>query len=264
MGCRYSPALPALLSDATPNRGLRVLCVFIVLIASFDAALAAGSMDEDDGDHDDHDTGDSRAGRAATTGTEAPQAPLCLTNRPTNRPNRTDKPTDGTELDTSNQRQRHSQQPEPTTAPNNNRQPASQPKNALELGLLSSPVREIRTGNSTGFVEVAPGGRSEISAPTNPNGRNFFLPFFLHDVVLPEEMLEPTSVPFSFDHGLPLNNNTEQTRSLPHRDKNIHTSASLDSPLSQRHSALPRKTKDCNREQNFVPGHTKTQHPFIT
>ena len=48
---------------------------------------------------------------------------------------------------------------------------------------------------------------------------NSFLPFFLHDVVLPEEMLEPTSVPFSFDHGLPLNNNTEQTRSLPHRDK---------------------------------------------
>ena len=96
------------------------------------------------------------------------------------------------------------------------------------------------------------------------NGRNPFLPFFLHDVVLPEEMLEPTSVPFSFDHGLPLNNNTEQTRSLPHRDKNIHTSASLDSPLSQRHSALPRKTKDCNREQNFVPGHTKSQHPLIT
>ena len=52
--------------------------------------------------------------------------------------------------------------------------------------------------------------------------------FFLHDAVLPEDMLEPTSVPFSFDHGLPLNNNTEQTRSLPHRDKNIHTSASLD------------------------------------
>ena len=93
---------------------------------------------------------------------------------------------------------------------------------------------------------------------------NSFPPFFLHDVVLPEEMLEPTSVPFSIDHGLPLNNNTEQTRSLPHRDKNIHTSASLDSPLSQRHSALPRKTKDCNREQKFVPGHTKTPHPFIT
>ena len=97
--------------------------------------------------------------------------------------------------------------------------------------------------------------------PKPTNGWNPFLPFFLHDVVLPEEMLEPTSVPFSFDHGLPLNNNTEQTRSLPHRDKNIHTSASLDSPLSQRHSALPRKTKDCNREQNFVPGHTTTPHP---
>ena len=152
MGCRYSPALPALLSDATPNRGLRVLCVFIVLIASSDAALAAGSMDEDDGDHDDHDTGDSRAGRAATTGTEAPQAPLCLTNRPTNRPNRqADQPTDGTELEPKTK----TQQPEPTTAPNNNRQPASQPTNALELGLLSSAVREIRTGNSTGLVEVA-------------------------------------------------------------------------------------------------------------
>ena len=71
----------------------------------------------------------------ATTGTEAPQAPLCLTNRPTNRPNRqADQPTDGTELEPKTK----TQQPEPTTAPNNNRQPASQPTNALELGLLSS------------------------------------------------------------------------------------------------------------------------------
>ena len=55
--------------------------------------------------------------------------------------------------------------------------------------------------------------RMRYPGPRPTNGRNPFLPFFLHDVVLPEEMLEPTSVPFSFDHGLPLNNNTEQTRS---------------------------------------------------
>ena len=147
LGCRYSPALPALLSDATPNRGLRVLCVFIVLIASSDAALAAGSMDEDDGDHDDHDTGDSRAGRAATTGTEAPQAPLCLTNRPTNRPNRTDKPTNRPTEPNSNQRQRHNnpnQQRRPTTTDNRpvNRQTLS------NSGYLVVPygkfVREIQ------------------------------------------------------------------------------------------------------------------------
>ena len=50
--------------------------------------------------------------------------------------------------------------------------------------------------------------------------------FFLHDVVLPGEMLEPTSVPFSIDHGLPLNNNNIQSKpalllslfSLPHKD----------------------------------------------
>ena len=63
--------------------------------------------------------------------------------------------------------------------------------------------------------------------PKPTNGRNPFLPFFLHDVVLPEEMLEPTSVPFSIDHGLPLNNNNNiQSKpalllslfSLPHKD----------------------------------------------
>ena len=71
-----------------------------------------------------------------------------------------------------------------------------------------------------------------------------FLPFFLHDVVLPEEMLEPTSAPFSFDHGLPLNNNnTEQTRSLPHRDKNIHTSASLEKDRKPRPKTD--RTVDC-------------------
>ena len=99
------------------------------------------------------------------------------------------------------------------------------------------------------------------------DGISSFL-FFLHDVVLPEEMLEPTSVPFSIDHGLPLNNNIQSKPalllslfSLPHKD---FSSVPIDSPLSQRHSALPRKTKDCNREQNFVPGHTKSQHPLIT
>ena len=121
--------------------------VFIVLIASSDAALAAGSMDEDDGDHDDHDTGDSRAGRAATTGTEAPQAPLCLTNRPTNRPNRTDKPTNRPTEPNSNQRQRHNnpnQQRRPTTTDNRpvNRQTLS------NSGYLVVPygkfVREIQ------------------------------------------------------------------------------------------------------------------------
>lgn len=174
MGCRYSPALPALLSDATPNRGLRVLCVFIVLIASFDAALAAGSMDEDDGDHDDHDTGDSRAGRAATTGTEAPQAPLCLTNRPTNRPNRTDKPTNRPTEPNSNQRQRHNnpnQQRRPTTTDNRpvNRQTLS--NSGYLVVQLSSTVREIRAGNSAGLVEVAPGGRSEIQQVSASGGR---------------------------------------------------------------------------------------------
>ena len=174
MGCRYSPALPALLSDATPNRGLRVLCVFIVLIASFDAALAAGSMDEDDGDHDDHDTGDSRAGRAATTGTEAPQAPLCLTNRPTNRPNRTDKPTNRPTEPNSNQRQRHNnpnQQRRPTTTDNRpvNRQTLS--NSGYLVVQLSSTVREICEGNSAGLVEVAPGGRSEIQQVSASGGR---------------------------------------------------------------------------------------------
>ena len=57
----------------------------------------------------------------ATTGTEAPQAPLCLTNRPTNRPNRTDKPTNRPTEPNSNQRQRHNnpnQQRRPTTTDN--------------------------------------------------------------------------------------------------------------------------------------------------
>ena len=149
LGCRYSPALPALLSDATPNRGLRVLCVFIVLIASFDAALAAGSMDEDDGDHDDHDTGDSRAGRAASNNRHRSpaSAPVPSTNRPTNRPNRTDKPTTRPTEPNSNQRQRHNnpnQQRRPTTTDNRpvNRQTLS------NSGYLVVPygkfVREIQ------------------------------------------------------------------------------------------------------------------------
>lgn len=100
LGCRYSPALPALLSDATPNRGLRVLCVFIVLIASSDAALAAGSMDEDDGDHDDHDTGDSEQDEQQQQAQKPRKRPCALptgqltdrtepTSRPTDRRNRT-------------------------------------------------------------------------------------------------------------------------------------------------------------------------------
>ena len=103
LGCRYSPALPALLSDATPNRGLRVLCVFIVLIASSDAALAAGSMDEDDGDHDDHDTGDTEQDEQQQQAQKPRKRPCALpTSQLTDRtePNRqADQPTDGTELE---------------------------------------------------------------------------------------------------------------------------------------------------------------------
>ena len=146
LGCRYSPALPALLSDATPNRGLRVLCVFIVLIASSDAALAAGSMDEDDGDHDDHDTGDSEQDEQQQQAQKPRKRPCALPTGQLNdrtEPNRqADQPTDGTELEPKTKTQ-----PEPTTTTNNrpvNRQtaiiqPCIQPTNLpLELGLLSS------------------------------------------------------------------------------------------------------------------------------
>ena len=119
LGCRYSPALPALLSDATPNRGLRVLCVFIVLIASSDAALAAGSMDEDDGDHDDHDTGDSEQDEQQQQAQKPSKRPCAL---PTGQlTDRTDKPTNRPTEPNSNQRQRHNnpnQQRRPTTTDN--------------------------------------------------------------------------------------------------------------------------------------------------
>ena len=119
LGCRYLPALPALLSDATPNRGLRVLCVFIVLIASSDAALAAGSMDEDDGDHDDHDTGDSEQDEQQQQAQKPRKRPCAL---PTGQlTDRTDKPTNRPTEPNSNQRQRHNnpnQQRRPTTTDN--------------------------------------------------------------------------------------------------------------------------------------------------
>ena len=145
LGCRYSPALPALLSDATPNRGLRVLCVFIVLISSLRLMRRLPQGRGRRRRRPRHWR--LRAGRAATTGTEAPQAPLCLTNRPTNRPNRTDKPTNRPTEPNSNQRQRHNnpnQQRRPTTTDNRpvNRQTLS------NSGYLVVPygkfVREIQ------------------------------------------------------------------------------------------------------------------------
>ena len=76
------------------------MCVFIVLIASSDAALAAGSMDEDDGDHDDHVTGDSEQDEQQQQAQKPRKRPCALptgqltdrtepTSRPTDRRNRT-------------------------------------------------------------------------------------------------------------------------------------------------------------------------------
>ena len=156
MGCRYLPALFALLPDATPNRGLRVLCVFIVPIASSDAALAAGSMDEDDGDHDDHDTGDSEQDEQQQQAQKPRKRPCALpTGQLTDRTEPTSRPTD--------RRNRTRTKDKDTTTRTNNgaqQQPAdNRPVNRETLSnsgylvvQLSSTVREIRAGNSAGLV----------------------------------------------------------------------------------------------------------------
>ena len=149
LGCRYSPALPALLSDATPNRGLRVLCVFIVLIASSDAALAAGSMDEDDGDHDDHVTGDSEQDEQQQQAQKPRKRPCAL---PTGQ--LTDKPTNRPTEPNSNQRQRHNpnqQQPEggvPYTRPSR-----------IYVGLTARFTLGLRSVRRRSYVPVSLGSR---------------------------------------------------------------------------------------------------------
>ena len=84
---------------------------------------------------------------------------------------------------------------------------------------------------------------------------NSFLPFFLHDVVLPEEMLEPTSAPFSFDHGLPLNNNTEQTRSLQLRPTRLPPVPATFCAATQNKRLQPRAEFRARTHQNTTPLH---------